>query len=112
MERHTPNHTPSPQQANDQAHEAAIRSQRARERAVLGAWVGATLVALVSTVMLLESCGSHDRTGARQAEYTEPSSATAGRATASDTRHATTAAPPASGALSASVCGRTRSASA
>ena len=76
MERHNPQHTPLPQEQHEQALEAAIRGQRTRERTVLGAWVGATLLALVSTVMLLESCGSHDRTSARQATYTETSAAT------------------------------------
>jgi len=65
MERHTAKHTPQVDDAIDQATEAAIREQRRRERALLGVWVGGTLVALVATVVLLESCGNADSSASR-----------------------------------------------
>lgn len=75
MERHPANHTQRDHDALDQATEAAIRTERARERAVLGVWVGGTIVALLATVALLESCGGGGRTSARQASYTESEAA-------------------------------------
>ena len=66
MERQSAKHTPHDRDALDQATEAAIRTQRQRERAVLGVWVGSTVVALLATVMFLESCGNSGRSANRQ----------------------------------------------
>jgi hypothetical protein len=51
------------------AMEAAIRAEQRRDRIMIGAWVGGTVVALLATVMLLESCGGSGSTGTRAASH-------------------------------------------
>jgi len=55
----------------DEAHEAAIRTQQRRERVMIGAWVGAVVVALVATVTLLESCGHSSTSTVSEAAYSQ-----------------------------------------
>ena len=55
----------------DAEMEKSIRAEQRRERLMIGAWVGATVVALVATVMLLESCGHSGPSTARTASYGE-----------------------------------------
>jgi hypothetical protein len=73
MERHEQKHTDRAQrpEAFDAEMERAIRAGERRERLMIGAWVSATVVALVATVTLLESCG-----GSRTSST--PSASTAG----------------------------------
>ncbi len=73
MERHETKHTDRARGPEDieAAMEAAIRAEQRRERLMIGAWVGATVVALVATVMLLESCGGSGSTGTRSASLAD-----------------------------------------
>ena len=50
MERQPTNHPHRDLDALDEANEAAIRTQRAREKALLAVWVGGTVLALLATV--------------------------------------------------------------
>lgn len=65
MERQPTKHPYRDLEALDEANEAAIRTQRAREKAMMGIWVGGTALALLATVALLESCGD-GRSSTRQ----------------------------------------------
>lgn len=61
------NHGVTPERSNEknmfeQALEIASERSRRRQRAMLGAWVGATAIALVATVALLEGCSGGDST--------------------------------------------------
>ena len=69
MERHPAKQSQHDLDALEQATEAAIRQQRRRERALMGVWVGGTLVALVATVALLESCGNSRTSASRRVSY-------------------------------------------
>jgi hypothetical protein len=55
--------------SSNRATEAAIRHQRRRAQALMGVWVGGTLVALVATVALLESCGNSRTSASRRVSY-------------------------------------------
>jgi hypothetical protein len=70
MERHEKAHPHRDFDALDEASETAIRTQRTRERALLGVWVGGTVLALLATVALLEGCGGGSRSTARQVSNT------------------------------------------
>lgn len=57
--------TPNASNENDrfeQAMELASERSRRRQRVMIGAWVGATAIALVATVALLEGCSGGDST--------------------------------------------------
>ncbi len=67
MERKTAN-SPSPASDRNVLEDTlrlARQRQQHRERAMIGAWVGATAVALVATLMFLEGCGSGESSRAR-----------------------------------------------
>ena len=75
MERHeeqSRNRANEPE-ALDDAMEFAIRTQRRRERLTIGAWVGATLVALIVIATVLDRRGS-SAPNARTASYPDASS--------------------------------------
>ena len=74
MERQPTKHPYRDLEALDEANEAAIRTQRAREKAMMGIWVGGTVLALLATVALLESCGG-SKSSTRQVSqaHSEPS---------------------------------------
>src|SRR5262245_31905004 len=70
MERHeekSANRANEPEVLDD-AMELAIRAQRRRERLTIGAWVGATVVALIVIATVLDKSGSSKPT-ARTASY-------------------------------------------
>jgi hypothetical protein len=75
MERHEAKHTSEPggTAAIEAAMESAIRAEQRRERLMIGAWVGLTVVALVGGVMFLESCGGSRTTPARTASHPDAS---------------------------------------
>jgi hypothetical protein len=84
MERHPAKQSQHDHEKLEQATEAAIRQQRRRERALMGVWVGGTLVALVATVALLESCGNSRTSASRRVSY-EQQEATAPQAVVAST---------------------------
>ena len=84
MERQPTNHTHRDLDALDEANEAAVRTQRAREKALFGVWVGGTVLALLATVALLESCGNSGRTSTRQVSQA-PSEPTTGQVVVAST---------------------------
>lgn len=98
MERQEEKHTnrASAPDPIDEAMELAIRAEQRRERLMIGAWVGATVVALVATVTLLESCGSSGGSGTGTASYPE-TEASAPVAVAASTDGAVTASTPQEG---------------
>jgi hypothetical protein len=59
------------QDALESATQIARERQLRRERIVIGAWGGATLIALVAMCMLLEGCGSGSRSHTAQASRTQ-----------------------------------------
>lgn len=61
----------NPHDAFEDTLELAAERGRSRQRAMIGAWVGATVIALVATVAMLESCASDSR-GTRAASYGDP----------------------------------------
>jgi hypothetical protein len=84
MERHPAKQSQHDLDALEQATEAAIRQQRRRDRAWMGVWVGGTLVALVATVAVLESCGNSRTSASRRVSY-EQQNATAPQAVVAST---------------------------
>ena len=75
MERQPTKHPHRDLDPLDRASEAAVRTQRARDKALLGVWVGGTILTLLATVALLESCGGSGRSSTRQVSQapSEPS---------------------------------------
>ncbi len=77
MERHPEN--PPTQASERTALEDSMRlarlRQQNRDRAMIGAWVGATSIALVATLMLLESCGSGGSSRTRATSYSHEAAA-------------------------------------
>jgi len=84
MERHPAKQSQHDLDALEQATEAAIRQQRRRERALMGVWVGGTLVALIATVAVLDSCGNSRTSASRRVSY-EQQNATAPQAVVAST---------------------------
>lgn len=65
MERHLQN-PEREQDALESATQLARERQLRRERIVIGAWGGATLIALVAMCMLLDGCGSQQKSNTAQ----------------------------------------------
>ncbi len=86
MERHpeTSQNPASEWNALAAATRIARERQTRRERALIGAWVGATTVALVATCMLLEGCGGGGTHHAATASHVNDSPSTATAVVASN----------------------------
>ncbi len=86
MERHpeTSQRTASERNALEAATRIARERESRREQALIGAWVGATAIALVATCMLLQGCGGGGTHHAATASPVNDSPATATAVVASN----------------------------